>query len=907
MRICPNCLKETDQEICPIDGFQTSEKKNFKLKIADPLIGQVFVNRYQIEKLIGEGGMGKVYLAKQISVGRDVAVKILLSDRPQAENDLIRFQREAMTVGQLQHPNTVKLYDYGETESGALFMAMEYIQGKTIRDYVKAGRKFTIDEVSAITKQILRSLREAHEHGIIHRDLKSSNIMLTEDFGEKDFVKVLDFGIAKNIFDKKEDSDLTGTGFVVGTPTYMSPEQILGFQLDGRSDLYSLGLIMYEMLTHRKPPKAKNRTELLNTRTDQGFLRFDDLPQTEKARSLYSLVSKSLEKMIDRRPKSAETFLTMIEKVDQSSEKNVILTPQEENKPPQQKKSLPIFPFLLVIALISIVSIKYLRHFTRGQNEAKSAIVHPQSDETQIVTNLKIATPIPTSPIPTPMMAPTQLASENTSTAQETYITVEAVINLDFAKNKQNLFLKIDGPLDYPVEIALTRPGGDHAEYSAQVELKAENLTGAKIPILFRSKRPSPFILSLIQSSSGESNVLARGMANMAILSDEKVVSINAATTLLANFVLKQNKSDFFSFRCIVNPYLFLTETLKQKYGQHPWSTPPNVLKEEITANTHIFSTAPPCQLMPNERNTKMIPITLSLEVDQLKLPAGSSIKLRILREDNFYFPLKAENSNSPPLELTPDLDFTISNDQKQFPLRFYTILPEDLDFGIVEITYNDTLVSSGLINLRSSEGRTNTQINSKTTLFNRSLNLKDYELPCLMQHLNEPASQIQETKVCIKRHPQKVNDPIRFSVTSDTLPKDTLLQREDLLFIPIKVYSEKREIEFANYLGPAWARLIIPGNSQASYQTILNLRDIMIRSNGVTVSPIGNFILTQIMGNDSLPQYDVECLFFIFYELMTLATVNFQISPQTTTEILEPDWKQHFRMLKTNINCKKQ
>ncbi|MBI2521126.1 MAG: serine/threonine protein kinase [Bdellovibrio sp.] len=913
MRICPNCLKETDQEICPIDGFQTTERKNLKMKVADPFVGQVFLNRYKIEKIIGEGGMGKVYLARQISVNRDVAIKILSPNNPDSEKDIIRFQREAVTVGQLQHPNTVKLYDYGETEFGGLFMAMEYIQGKTIRDCIKAGRKFSVDDVCSITKQILKSLREAHDHGIIHRDLKSSNIMLTENFGERDFVKVLDFGIAKNIYHSKEDSSLTATGFVVGTPTYMSPEQILGLNVDGRSDLYSLGLIMYEMLTHRKPPKAKNRSELLDTRPNPDFLRFDDLPQTDKSKTLYSLVSKSLEKIAAKRPESAATFLSMIEKMDQTGPAIVLPEPKKEMappprmKPPQKtkKKLGAFFPLIIICALLAVIAMRYVKRHVQTKNEINAELISPVSENSQIVMHtgtpapIVIPTLIPTfTPIPTrvPTLASTPLPPK------DEFLTVQTDINLDFAKNLQNLSLKIDGPLDFFVEISEV----NSPAFGTQIEINP-NSKNAHIPILIRAKQPCGFMLSLIQTNATGNLVLAKGMGHMGILASDGRVPINSATTFLTNYALKQNKLENLSFRCIIDPYTYLFETLRQKYEANLWLLPQKILEEEVTAKAHIFSTAPSCQTMPHEKGTKLIPVTLSIEIDPLKLQTGSTLKLKIMREDSFYLPLKHLNSKAANLDLTPELDFTIKSNDKFYTLRFFTVLPEGPEFGNVEIHHNGQNILSGIINLRRSEQGLQTEINSKTTLFTRSLELNDYELACLMHHFEKFGPVIPGEGGCKRPYANQKRDTTKFRVSSNTLSKNSLLQREDLLFIPIKIDSTNHEIEFNNHFGPAWTRLIIPENSQAPLSTIFNIRDVMIKDDGVLISPLGNLIITKILENDSLNQYDLECLNFQFNELMIVATSTFRLSPETSTNILIPEWQEHFKMLKQNMPCKKR
>ncbi|MFT3767810.1 MAG: protein kinase [Minicystis sp.] len=221
----------------------------------DPLIGSVVGGRFRIIGILGEGGMGRVYNGEQqmgTSV-RKVAVKTLLAQYAKDPQVVARFMRECGTVSELEHPNTIKVHDFGQTPSGELYIAMELLTGVSLEKALESG-PIAPDRVDKILSQICGSLQEAHDKGIVHRDLKPANIYLTTRAGEEDYVKVLDFGIAKrDEKHSKHESKLTQQGTVLGTPPYMSPEQFRGQDLDMRSDIYSLGVMAYEMLTGRLP------------------------------------------------------------------------------------------------------------------------------------------------------------------------------------------------------------------------------------------------------------------------------------------------------------------------------------------------------------------------------------------------------------------------------------------------------------------------------------------------------------------------------------------------------------------------------------------------------------------------------------------------------------------------------
>jgi serine/threonine-protein kinase len=231
---------------------------------ADPYIGQEIIGQFRIVQRIGKGGMGAVYKAEQPAMGRFVAVKILhrnLASRP----DLVsRFRREARAMSRLTHPNTVRVFLYGQLDSGSLYIVMEYLEGLNLHQITKRQGPMALDRAAKILGQCAGALEEAHNAGIIHRDLKPENILLSEQGGMRDFAKVLDFGLAKvHDIDLKSSSPLTQEGMVFGTPEFMSPEQARGKILDGRSDIYSLGTILYEMITGKLPFDARNPADYI--------------------------------------------------------------------------------------------------------------------------------------------------------------------------------------------------------------------------------------------------------------------------------------------------------------------------------------------------------------------------------------------------------------------------------------------------------------------------------------------------------------------------------------------------------------------------------------------------------------------------------------------------------------------
>ena len=262
MQVCPKCSHEIAgrPNFCPACGASLTYAEQ---RDSDPLIGRTIGGDYQLEALVGEGAMGRVYQAQQTSLKKNVALKILRSNLVSDTTVVERFKREALAASRLNHPNCISIFGFGSEDEGELlWMAMEFIKGRDLGQIIAEDSPLPTQRVVHIISQVCEALDEAHSANIIHRDLKPANIVCFDHRRTKDFVKVLDFGIAK-ITDPGEDVPaLTRDGIVCGTPAYMSPEQVQGFELDNRSDLFSLGIILYQTLSGQLPFFAESAVEV---------------------------------------------------------------------------------------------------------------------------------------------------------------------------------------------------------------------------------------------------------------------------------------------------------------------------------------------------------------------------------------------------------------------------------------------------------------------------------------------------------------------------------------------------------------------------------------------------------------------------------------------------------------------
>lgn len=275
-------------------------------------MGRVINDRFRVIAELARGGMGVVYEAEQLPLGRSVALKVLLP-RHDAEQDAEfneRFFLEAAVASRLHHPNTVTIFDYGRTNDGVYFIAMELLRGRSLHAELKELVSLPADRVVHIASQIARSLREAHRGGVVHRDLKPANVLLVPRDEDPDFVKVLDFGLVKAL-NVEGDGVSTQTGMFLGSPRYMSPEQIRGEAQDGRSDVYALGVLMYHLLSGGTPFDDPTQANVLIAHVR------DPAPamRCPVPRELSDLVMDCLEKSPDQRPASMDEVLTRLKGV----------------------------------------------------------------------------------------------------------------------------------------------------------------------------------------------------------------------------------------------------------------------------------------------------------------------------------------------------------------------------------------------------------------------------------------------------------------------------------------------------------------------------------------------------------------------------------------------------------------
>jgi serine/threonine-protein kinase len=219
----------------------------------DPLIGRVLSERYRILRKVGEGGMGCVYQAEHTLIEKKIALKVLFADYTRRADLVARFLQEAKSASRIGHENVIDITDFGQSPEGLVYIAMEYLDGQDLGKTLKAEKVIDWQRARPILMQITKGLRAAHDHGIIHRDMKPENVFLVQREGRPDFVKVLDFGIAKVVTPDDDGPRLTQTGMIFGTPEYMSPEQAQGHPPDHRVDVYAVGCMMYHMLTGSVP------------------------------------------------------------------------------------------------------------------------------------------------------------------------------------------------------------------------------------------------------------------------------------------------------------------------------------------------------------------------------------------------------------------------------------------------------------------------------------------------------------------------------------------------------------------------------------------------------------------------------------------------------------------------------
>ena len=283
----------------------------------DPMLGRLIHGRFLIESRIGAGGMGIVYRARQTGIDRPVAVKMLLRELAGDEKVIKRFQIEALAVSRLNHPNTIRIYDFGQIEDGTLYFAMEFLEGRNLEQTIRREGALSVRRSLHVMRQIAASLTEAHEKGIVHRDLKPDNVFLVRVGEDPDFVKVLDFGVAKLREADQRQGTVTQAGTIFGTPRYMAPEQCRSMAVDHRADLYAIGVIGYEMMTGRPPFDAENPLAILIQHVQEPVPAMAEArPDLEVPEEVEALVLRCLRKEPGERFQSAADLVAEIRRCE---------------------------------------------------------------------------------------------------------------------------------------------------------------------------------------------------------------------------------------------------------------------------------------------------------------------------------------------------------------------------------------------------------------------------------------------------------------------------------------------------------------------------------------------------------------------------------------------------------------
>jgi serine/threonine-protein kinase len=414
---------------CPEHGLALIDRHELAQGDGDALLGATIAGRFTILGRLGRGSMGSVYRARQQAVGRDVALKIVRRDRASDPETKARFEREARAVSSLTSPHTITAFDFGEAEDGSWFLAMEMLEGETVGDRLRRERRIDWLDAARFARDALRALAEAHAKGIIHRDLKPDNLFLArlpEEGGRRhEICKVLDFGIAK--WQGGEESTIdqleTQAGTVFGTPRYMSPEQAQGRPLDARSDLYSLGVLLYQMLSGRAPFTDDDAVVVMARHIKDAPPTLADVAaEGAIPPPLEEVVFRALAKSPDDRPQSAEEMAGELEAAVEASRAFASGVQRAHSEAPpadvsERKRGVPRSLVVTLVLGVAVAGVLALRSFT-ASNVTSNVSVTPLVPES--AARSSAPAPVVTEPTVTPSVSVTERVDAPSNDAAQT-------------------------------------------------------------------------------------------------------------------------------------------------------------------------------------------------------------------------------------------------------------------------------------------------------------------------------------------------------------------------------------------------------------------------------------------------------------------------------------------------------
>lgn len=456
-----------------------------------PTLGDLVNGRYRIDEQIGRGGFGIVYKATQMGMERVVALKVMLPQAMVHQDMVERFRREAILARNLNHPNTIRLYDFGQTEGNVLYIAMEYLEGKTLDRLMQTEGPLSIDRVHRVGVQILKSLAEAHQHGIIHRDLKPANIMVLQTIvGEPDFVKVLDFGIAK-AFGEDENKALTKTGIGFGTPFYMAPEQVRGKGIQPATDLYALGLLLAESLTGQTVYTGESSMDVA---VQQLAAEPPPIPDWVLRGPLGPVIQRATQKDITQRYPSASEMLRDLRQVDPnasidvSTKLNTSQLPQVKTARDNERSKAPLIFGGLAIALLLLAGLGvtgWVVLDALGKSEADAEVVEADVGVAEADAAVAAAQEEPDVPVEKKVVVPDKVkvvvasTPEGASVYQADEYLGLTPMKLDYEKSSHQsiqLELRLDGFQTAPLEVRVD----EDREYDVRLEVNLDDAPSAK-------------------------------------------------------------------------------------------------------------------------------------------------------------------------------------------------------------------------------------------------------------------------------------------------------------------------------------------------------------------------------------------------------------------------------------------